>query len=136
MCYEGRRGRRFHKGHFGYRKWQKGLGVEMAQFLHEPSKNGTVSGPREPTAPGDLLGPYPAIWEYLSETAWESGKTRETSTLLIFIEDGLVKCCLRDRAAGRTTWSSGEVLEDVLAGLNMVLEKGTAEWRKEKAFKR
>lgn len=136
LCYEGRRGRRFHKGHYGYRKWQKGWVGEMAQYLQEPSANGTLRTLATATELCALAVERPATWEHLSETAWPSGKPRVTSTLLVFVEDGLVKLCLRDRATGRVGWVSGRTLTDALNSLETSLASDSLEWRRERPFRK
>jgi len=132
LCYEGRRCRRFHKGHFGYRKWLVQKERQMAQFLHEPSKGGAERLIQQSVEMCAMATSYPAVWEHLTESAWASGKPRTTSTLMVFAEDGLFKLCLHDRSSGRTAWLSGPSLTAALISLERGLEENTVEWRKDK----
>ena len=104
----------------------------MAHYLQEPSKNGATRLIATSVELDELSSAYPALWEHLSETAWESGAPRTTSTLTIFVEEGLVKLCLRDRAAGRTAWASGKSMVKAWMALEAALEDDSAEWRKDR----
>lgn len=105
----------------------------MAQYLQEPSKNGAgrlIAGTPEMCA---IAAAHPALWEHLSECVWESGQPRVTSTLMVFVEDGLVKLCLHDRASARSSWVSGKTLSGALGVLETQLEQHSVEWRKDRA---
>lgn len=104
----------------------------MARFLQEPSKNGAgrlIAGSVELC---ELAVAHPALWEYISECQWESGQPRVTSTLMLFVEEGLVKLCLHDRAAARSAWVSGRSWTSSLGSLEQVLAGGSVEWRKDR----
>jgi hypothetical protein len=77
---------------------------------------------------------YPSLSEYVSSAVWEDGTPRETSTLLMFFEEGLFKMCLTDRALQRSLWSSGEEPADCWATLEVLLTEGRGEWRKSKGY--
>lgn len=107
----------------------------MAQFLHDPRRNnvGRVISGDVQLCP--LAVDHAAIWEYLAECEGNDGKTRLTSTLLVFVEDGLVKLCLNDRQHSRTAWVSAETLTKALAGLDQQLRDDTCEWRRPRVGK-
>lgn len=73
---------------------------------------------------------HPAIWEYLNELTWPSGKPRDGATLLVMVDDGKVKVCLNDRANQRSTWSSGDTFTGALGALEEAIQTESAEWRK------
>lgn len=102
----------------------------MAQYLREPGINGVARTIDSEVALCGLSSSYPGLWEHLTETAWPSGKSRMTSTLLIFVEEGLVKLCLNDRSATRTAWVSGRTLTEALEHLNSGIEGDSLEWRR------
>jgi hypothetical protein len=83
---------------------------------------------------GDLAVLLPTLWEYLSLASWDDGSARVTSSLLLFVEDGLCKLCLNDRALERTGWASGVTLEAALSAMDASLADGRMEWRKARAF--
>lgn len=76
-----------------------------------------------------VLSQMPALHEYLTLDRFDDGSPRERSNLLIFCEDGVIKCCLNDRANGCSLWRSGHDLLDVLTGMDGTLQKGTSDWR-------
>lgn len=73
---------------------------------------------------------YPALWEYLTLEAWEDGRPRETSTLLLMVEEGLWKACLNDRAQDRSLWVSGHSIDACVASLDDRLTSDSGEWRR------
>jgi hypothetical protein len=80
----------------------------------------------------------PALWEYLTVTAWPDGTPRVPSSLTLFLADGLFKACLSDKEAERVCFVSGASLEALLASLEASLAQHKADWRpsREAAAKR
>lgn len=72
----------------------------------------------------------PALWEYLTATAWPEGGERETATVLIFVEDGTFKGCLNDRANSRSGWASADSFTGLLDALEGKLQTSEMDWRK------
>lgn len=108
----------------------------MAQFLQEPSKNGAEAVIASAVQMCEFSTRFMALFEYVSESAWPSGRPRQTSTLMMFVEDGLVKLCLHDRALQRSLWVSGDSWESALTGMEVQLSSGKCEWRKDKPGRR
>lgn len=75
---------------------------------------------------------YDTLWEYMTSKEWDDGKPRESSTLLLFFEDGLFKVCLTDRALKQTAWASARTPEDALVKLNDGIREGEIDWRKQR----
>jgi hypothetical protein len=71
----------------------------------------------------------PVLWEYLTADQYDDGSRRTPSSLLVFVESGVVKVCLNDREVDRTLWASGGSLEDALAALDLKAGDGSADWR-------
>jgi hypothetical protein len=78
-----------------------------------------------------LSGFYPTLCEWLTETTWEDGKSRKTSTLLLLTENGRWKAFLHDRDAKRGFWMTGEAYESLLGAIEEGLTKSSVEWRKD-----
>lgn len=76
-----------------------------------------------------VLDPLPGVREMLVETRYPDGQPRQTSTLLLFVEAGVVKACLRDRDQGQSAWSSGVSVIDALEALEAGLQADTVQWR-------
>ena len=82
------------------------------------------------SAKGDtLLSSRKLLCEYLSVSAFDDGQPRETSTLMLFVEDGFLKACLSDREEGCVAFFSGDSLEGLLESVEGALQDGSADWR-------
>jgi len=79
--------------------------------------------------PDALSAAYPVLWSHLTQTAWEDGQVRETSNLLVFCQDGMLKAMLRDREHGLCFWTAAGSLSGLLAALEAGLSDPQAEWR-------
>lgn len=73
---------------------------------------------------------HPHIWDYItSPTYSDTGEPRQTSTLLLFNDNGALKICFSDKDNQRSVFITGETIEELLANLEVALESDTAEWR-------
>jgi len=88
-------------------------------------------GPRVLTDPG-FAKKHPLLWSYLTQTAWEDGTARLTSSLLIFSDDGTLKGMLRDREAGLCLWVAGATFGGLLEALEGSLGDPRADWRQDR----
>jgi hypothetical protein len=77
----------------------------------------------------DLTLRFPAVWEYMSLAQWEPGVARETTTFLLFCEQGWVKCCIHDRDEHRSAFVTAEGLAELLEKVNNHLKNEEVEWR-------
>lgn len=78
---------------------------------------------------------YPGIWQMLTAQCYPDGTTRQTSTLLIYWDDGSVKLCLTDRDNEVVAWQTSlKGMEDALACLERRLQEGVVEWRRKKEW--
>lgn len=82
--------------------------------------------------PCELTGAYPHLWEFGTEAAFSDGSHRPLPTLTVFVEDGVWKLCLNDRAEGEIAFTAGATLTDALNALERGLRDGTLDWRKPK----
>lgn len=76
-------------------------------------------------------GFYPKLFAHLSETAWDDGKPRKSSTLLVMVENGRWKAFFHDRDGKRGFWLSGEAWEWLLESLEAAVDSSSTEWRKD-----
>lgn len=79
--------------------------------------------------PDALSSAYPVLWSHLTQIAWEDGQVRETSSLLVFLQDGMLKGMIRDREAGLCLWQAAGSLVGLLEALEAGLCDPQAEWR-------
>lgn len=97
---------------------------EDANALGSPTKDGAKMAER-----------HPNLTEYLTADKWDDGDERQTSTLLVFTDDGIFKAVLNDRAEERALWASGASYLDALDALEAMLASGEGEWRAQTGFK-
>jgi hypothetical protein len=131
LCYENVRGRASHKGHKRYvspRVPRLGPRVVFELRPREPVGSGA---PRPSAGPCPLLLVRPALAAVLLDPVYATGKPRKTSTLLVFVHEGRLKGCLRDRDTEETAWVSADGLEGILDALEAGLQEGALDWRKE-----
>lgn len=106
----------------------------MAISRRQKAAGGTLPGDCIGDKPTGVLAKRPALAEFLSNGQFDDGSVRPLPTLLLFIEEGLWKACLRDKAEQEVAWTS----DLTLAGLLDALERGLAEhsldWRKQKPW--
>jgi hypothetical protein len=94
-------------------------------------------GGRAPTGPRaaddkEFASVYPVLWSYLSQCQWEDGTARDTSSLLIFAQDGILKAMLRDRDAGLCLWGSAPTVGGLFEVLEGMLSDPKADWRQDR----
>lgn len=69
------------------------------------------------------------LLSYWMDSKWDDGSVRETSTVSLFVEEGMFKAALNDRDLRRSAYVSGDSIEDVLLKLELGLEGDTLDWR-------
>lgn len=100
--------------------------------LRRRDDNMLRADPGLPPQPDSLTARFPSLWEFISLASWEDGSPRVPGTVLLFVDDDMVKVRLSDRAQGFTAWVSAKSLEGVLEGCERGLRDDGLEWRKDK----
>lgn len=129
QCYSNRKGRSNYPGHRWFRappQRRKGL-LRMA--LSRPSEPVSAGSSIQPLNDPEFKRRFPTLLEYLTQTTWDDGSPRQTSTLLIFVDDGVLKACLNDRACERALWVASGTLSGAIAELDESLADPHAPWR-------
>ncbi len=130
LCYSGVKGRASYPGHRGYRKPRTPSRWEGYMALRRMENECRANGATSALLDDAFRKPYPTLVSYLEDLTFDDGTERTRSTLLVFIEDGMVKLCLSDKHYERTTWVAGLGFKTALAALEKGLESGQCEWRK------
>lgn len=88
------------------------------------------AGVLSPAALGSsVLSVCPLLVEHLTCCRWEDGEVRETSTVTIVVDDGVLKACLNDRSERRSLWVTSTTVEGLIGALENVLGEGNVGWR-------
>jgi len=122
------------KGHRYYRT--SGLGDIKGRTcvaLKKPSSPGPTSV-GSTGVPCVFSATHPSLSEWMTEEKWEDSSRRLLPSLTVFVEDGLTKLCLNDKAVGRVCFVSGPSLADALVRAEEGLLLETLDWRKSKAL--
>lgn len=72
---------------------------------------------------------YPTLFEHLTQTVWGDGTVRQTSSLSLFTDGGVVKCVLKDREAGLCLWAASKTFQELFGVVEALLNDPAAEWR-------
>lgn len=106
----------------------------MARFVQRRIAAEGPAGEPLPIDAGDWKGRYPALVEYMTQCAWGEGEARLTSTVLLFVEDGVWKVCIRDRDQSQVAFFAGKTPAEALAAAERSLASGSAEWRAQREY--
>jgi hypothetical protein len=88
------------------------------------------AGSGEPaTGSCSIMSSLPGLMEMLLSQTYPDGSRRVPSTLLLFVDGGMVKACLNDRDQGLAAWSSGDSVTTCLQAMEKALVGDTLEWR-------
>jgi len=77
----------------------------------------------------DLAATCPALHEFLTLCELSDGRTRSTSSLLVFTEGGLWKAVLNERDAELSLWATAESLQGLFLELETRLTAPAVDWR-------
>lgn len=95
---------------------------------------GGVQGVVRKLVPGRVEKECPTLWEHLTATTWpEDGSPRETSSLLVFVQDGTLKAMVRDKNHNACLWVAAQSLTSLLCVLEQQLSDPAADWREDRA---
>jgi len=83
----------------------------------------------------DFFDRYGLLGSWLCADEWEGGGRRNTSTLLVFVDQGTWKAAFTDRDKGRITFISASTFQGLLQALETGLQEGRIEWRAHKPFR-
>lgn len=98
-------------------------------FLKRVVPQGGKATPGGPFPDEHFARDFPALYEYLTSTAWPDGSPRKTSSLSLFCEDGVLKVCCNDRECGAVLFAAGRTLQDALRALEGLLTAEGTPWR-------
>lgn len=122
----------------GKANWPGHLGwMDTKEFYWSPYMGKWIKKPTPPVSGGNAEIPvskgdkekYEALLEMMTETRYEDGTERKTSTITLFCDQDGLKACLSDRDANRTAWATAESFAALLATLERGIREDRLEWR-------
>ncbi len=78
----------------------------------------------------DLKATWGDLHDWLTMQCDDRGVKRSTSSMTVFVDEGLFKVVLNDKDTGRSLWVSNKTLWGALDALEAHLVAGTGEWRR------
>lgn len=130
LCYSGVKGRRTYPGHLGYRRKCKQIFGSQIVGISRRDASKVLNGERMSIEPCSVMTRYESLWEFISATEFEDGSKRQTPSLTIFQDQGLLKACLNDKEQGLVAFCSGTSLTALLEALDEGLAQDSLDWRK------
>lgn len=97
--------------------------------LDRPKPGELTSRNDPPFVDRNFARDYPTLNEMLTATQYGDNQPRTTSTLLIFVENGILRFCLNDRDNSRSAFFTAETFSDALAAIDAALLSNRVEWR-------
>lgn len=113
----------------GWAKYER-IAETMKPMMKKPAGDKPPEGPVSKWVDGDFEKEWPFLSAFLAQTQWDDGTIRETGTLLLFVQEGYLKCCLNDRAMDRSAFVTGASINCLFDLCEAGLEKGDLDWRK------
>lgn len=83
----------------------------------------------------DLAKRLPGLLGWMGEVTDEAGHARQTGTLLLFAEAGMLKACLKDRQEGLMCFITASTLAGILEIADEGLRTGGLDWRVQRDVK-
>jgi len=115
--------------------WRPPLPPELRECLGMKRPVTPMGGnPRRSAVHEDFYELYPLLADHLTALTYDDDPPtpRQTSTLLLFAQDGAYRACLRDRQEQRCLWVACPVWTDLLMILEGALEDPTSVWREDR----
>lgn len=113
----------------GYAIWLRTVEDEVEEMLQKPTNRKVAGVAAELPKDVRAAKEYPLLWDHLSQRKWDDGSPRQTSSVMLFEQDGVLKAMLRDKDAGLCLWVASKSLYGVLGALEAALSDPEAEWR-------
>jgi len=132
-CYSNVKRRANYRGHRGYRAPPRVEWSVRRPYVKKPEVGGDAYIPTVEFSDDAFRARFPTLYEYLTCSEWEDGSHRETATLLLFLDSGVLKACINDRAMGRNMFVAGSSLQGALAAAEEALRSENPGWRVFKA---
>lgn len=101
----------------------------MGRFAAKSGTTTGAAGSSTPIADPKVSGRFPALWDFVTVTACDNGDPRKTTTLLLFVEGGVWKCCIHDRERDRSAFVAASTLEGLMGKVDKGLDTDSLDWR-------
>jgi hypothetical protein len=104
-------------------------------YLERVASTNGSDGPVGDASPGEWLGLYPALSEFLVASRWSNGDARLPGTLTLFSDGPVWKLCLSDKAQSRVAFVSGSSPQLAFQAAEEGLQRSSLDWRSQRPSK-
>lgn len=130
LCYANLRGRTNYPRHRGYRRPRAETKRSNLVAISKRDQSRIESGERLCLEACSIMTRYSTLWEFFTETTFDDGSRRDTPSMTVFLDAGLLKACLNDKSQGLIAFCTGSSLTAILAAFDEGLAADTLDWRK------
>lgn len=104
----------------------------ISMLLDKKDQRKVTGGPVAGVVDLEFSNSHPLLFSYLTQRAWPDGSPRQTSSLTIFEDSGIMKAVLKDRDANLCLWASSPTIARLYDVIEALLCDPEAEWRTER----
>src|SRR6266576_1571279 len=101
------------------------LCMSMSKPSTSPKTNGSLSSV---AVPGQLLGPFSELWEFLTGTKYADGTSRQPGLLSLKLSSTGLQVTLTDNSSGSYCCLTAMSLDDLFLSLEVGLKEGSLAW--------
>jgi hypothetical protein len=101
----------------------------VTAMLEKKETRKVIGGPAVRISDVKFAGAYPTLYDYLTQVQWPDNTPRQTGSVLIFVDGGMVKGMLRDREMGVCCWVASDTLSNLFAVLEAAVRDPKTDWR-------
>ena len=94
--------------------------------------SGSQPGAPAPLIHGVVEQRYPDLAKFLTDDQWDDGSFRVLPTMMLFVQDGVWRLWLNDKALSLSAWVTGLDIDAVLMQADQGLASSTLSWRRPK----
>jgi len=129
-CYANGRRKANYPGHRGYQQPSRPYVEPWWEMLKRAKAASNDQASKVGVAPRSEFDGYPNLWDFLTQAVWpEDGKKRTPGTMMVMVDDGLLKVMLNDKDQSRVAFSVVDASEGILEHAEAMLVSTNTDWR-------
>src|SRR5215831_13450346 len=112
LCYAGRRGRKYYRGHYGHVKSSTSRKERLVVSRHRGPVRDGPPNEIEKFPLTEWSKKHGHIWEFIAAGSYDDGSSRVPGTVLLCVGEGRVRLWLHDRDQELSAWISAGSVEE------------------------
>lgn len=102
---------------------------ELDEMLKRPRPGERVGPIEDPFNDADFKARYPCLADHLTSSQYDDRSPRQTSTILVFCDNGVLRICVNDRDNNRSVFFTSETVEGAFLAAENAISTNTADWK-------